>query len=280
MLRISYPRWLVTTGLLCSALSLMARTPDETGVWEKVSSYLTKEAKIELEELPEATGAEAQRERDFCTAVVLLDQQPLTESRLDDAEARLQQLLREQSEDEIANACRYLLGRIAQVFRDVPRIEEAAAYYREALHYQQSGEWAKQARMRLAVLELYVLPAATRQSRLKAVEALIEDAEDPVVIRDLHRLAARGVMFFNLPSGLALKHLLAAEKIGGLQGIPGADQLVQIGELAMESGQPELSAHYYERLRRDYPRDARIFVHDRRQQGLPVPTRKEELNGR
>ncbi len=253
---------------------------DQAGVWKKVASYLSKEAVIELKELPTPENPETQRERDFCTAVVTLDQQPLSEARLDDVEARLQALLAANGDDATANASRYLLGRMAQLYREQPRIEEAAAYYREALRYQESGEWAKQARVRLAVLELYVLPTGSRRDRLEAVRGLIDEAKDPIVIRDLHRLAARGVMFFNLPPEWALEHLLKADEIGGLEGILGADQLVQIGELAMDTRQPELSARFYERLRHEYPRDARVYINDRRQAGASVPTRREELNGR
>ncbi len=88
---------------------------------------------------------------------------------------------------------------------------------------------------------------------LDAVLALIDNTDDPVTQRDLHRLIARAGMFFNFPPELALQHLLIADEFGGLQGTLGADQLVQIGELAIDQRQPELSAHYYERLREEYP---------------------------
>ena len=41
---------------------------------------------------------------------------------------------------------------------------------------------------------------------LDAVLALIDNTDDPVTQRDLHRLIARAGMFFNFPPELALKH--------------------------------------------------------------------------
>lgn len=281
MFRFRPNRMLICTVVLLGCMiTAEAGVPIETGVWRKVSSYLTKEALIELKYLPAPRNADAQRERDFCMAVVILDQQPLSESRLDDVEMRLKSLVAARDDDEVANASRYLLGRIAQIYRGTPQMQEAEIYYRAVLERNESDEWTKLARVKLAVLELYVLPAPSRQARIDAVLALIEGADDQVTIRDLHRLVARAGMFFNFPPELALKHLIVADEIGGLQGTLGADQLVQIGELAMDTGQPKLSAHYYEKLRRDYPRDPRIYIHDQRQAGRPVPQRREELNGR
>ena len=280
------PRSCLSRVLCCTSLALFsilpvaAQSQSEVSVWRKVSSYLTKEALIELKDLPAPKNADEQRERDFCAAVVTLDQQPLSESRLDDVEARLKALLALRGDDEIANASRYLLGRIAQIYRGTPRMKEAESYYRAVLESNPFDAWAQLARVKLAVLELYVLPAESRQARIDAVLALIESSNDPVTLRDLHRLVARAGMFFNFPPELALKHLMIADEFGGLKGTLGADQLVQIGELAIDTRQPELSAHFYERLRQEYPRDPRIYIHDQRQAGRPVPQRREELNGR
>jgi len=245
-----------------------------------VSIYLSKEAWIRLNELPPPDGAQSQRERDFCTAVVILDQQPLTEGRLDDVEKRLQGLIAADDGDEIAWAAQYLQGRIWQIYRAVPDVTKAAGSYRRLIARADAGHWAGLARTKLAVLTLYVIPAESRQARIEAAAALIEGTDDGITVRDLHRLLAGAIMFFNLPPGQALEHLLAADQFGGLTGNQGADQLVQIAELAWDAEQPELSARYYERLREEYPRDARTFLHDQRRAGAAVPLRREDLNGR
>ena len=96
--------------LICFILSLVgavttsAEASTEVGVWQKMSTYLTKEALIELKDLTDPQNTTSQRERDFCTAVVTLDQQPLSESRLDDVDARLKALVDAGIEDEIDSA--------------------------------------------------------------------------------------------------------------------------------------------------------------------------------
>lgn len=281
MPRSDFFRVLGYTGLaLLGELTMAAKTQSEVSVWKKMSTYLTREAMIELKDMPAPEDADGQRERDFCTAVVTLDQQPLSEGRLDDVEQRLKTLLSANGEDEIASASRYILGRIAQIYRAEPDVELAAEYYQMLVNDSDQGHWGRLARVKLGVLKLYVLPAESMQSRVDSVEALIEGTTDPVTRRDLHRLAGRGAMFFNLGPELALRHLLEADKFGGLSGTLGADQLVQIGELAWDTGQREISAHYYERLRKEYPRDQRVYLSDQRLAGKPVPQRREELNGR
>lgn len=255
--------------------------PTLTAVWEQVAQYFSKEAAWAMKDLPPAPDAATRRERDFCAAVVLLDQQPLSEARLDDAERRFKALLAaDPADDDIDRASLYLLGRIAQIYRASPDVEQAAAYYRRLLGKPHPGHWAELARVKLAILELYALPAGDPPERLAAVNALLAGAHSDVGRRDLHRLAARGIMFYNLAPADALKHLLAADAIGGLTGTPAADQLVQIGELAWDTGQVDLAKKYYDRLRVEFPLDVRIYLMDRRLAGASVPTRGKELHGR
>lgn len=255
--------------------------PPLTAIWGKVATYSSKEARWELDGLPPADAA-TERERDLCRAVVELDQQPLTESRLDRVTARLDALRAARGDDAVAHAALYLLGRIAQLYRAEPDLALAARCYRELAADPGAGHWGGRARVKLAALELYALPAAGPAQRLAAVDALIAaaGADDAVARRDLHRIAARGVLFYNLPPRPALEHLLAADRIGGLTGTPAADQLVQIGELAWDLGDAALARRYYGRLRDEFPRDPRCFLMAQRLAGRPVPHRREELHGR
>jgi hypothetical protein len=272
--------------LICFILSLVgavttsAEASTEVGVWQKMSTYLTKEALIELKDLTDPQNTTSQRERDFCTAVVTLDQQPLSESRLDDVDARLKALVDAGIEDEIDSASRYLLGRIAQLYRADADVPLAVSYFRDLIARPGPGHYADIARVKLAVLLLYAVHTEDAVERIKQAEKLLPGTSDPLAVRDLHRVLARGIMFFNLPPEGALRHLLAADEIGGLVGTLGADQLVQIGELAWDTGDEELANTYYDRLREQYPRDARIFLMDQRNAGNPVPQRGEDINGR
>lgn len=261
-------------------MSTLAQPSAEVAVWEKLSIYLSAEAERDLQQLPDVSDPAAIRERDFCAAVVHLDQQPLSESRLDEAEKRFQALLAVEDNDEIARASRYLLGRIAQVFRAQPDVRLAAKYFRGLVEQPGPGEWEEQARLKLAVLTLYALPIKTPAERIAMAETYASAARDPLTVRDMHRLLARAILFYNFPPESALEHLLAADKIGGLSGTQGADQLVQIGELAWDAGRKDLTAQYYDRLQNEYPRDPRIFIMQERLAGRPTPTRGEVINGR
>ena len=280
MPRLPLFRLLLCTSLFGGQQPSKAEGNEDTEVWRKVAMYLSKEAQIDLQDLPSPEDPAGRRERAFCAAVVNLDQQPLSESRLDDVESRLKALLAEADNDEIGRASRFLLGRIAQIYRSKLDLLQAADYFRGLLEQSGPGRWADAARVKLAVLTLYVLPGDSPSERIAWVEAQLLKTQDPITLRDLHRVAARAVMFYNLSPADALKHLLAADEFGGLSGTPGADQLVQIGELAWDTGQVDLAAKYYERLRSEYPQDPRIYLMDQRRAGNPVPHRTEALHGR
>jgi len=258
---------------------VLAGETGEIAIWHQVATYLSQEAMVELSDLPKPRDATGQRERDFCAAVVLLDQQPITEGRLDEVERQLNALLAISQGDDIGRACRFLLGRIAQIFRGEPDLKRATEFYRALINESADDHWSDLARVKLAMLELYALPAPNPTTRIAAVEALIPGVTERVTLRDLHRLAARGVMFYELDPARALEHLLAADAIGGLRGTPAADQVVQIGNLAWELGRRDLADTYRERLRTDFPRDPRIYHLDRRFAGLPVPVRHKEEHG-
>ncbi|MCF7761769.1 MAG: hypothetical protein K9M98_14815 [Cephaloticoccus sp.] len=277
------PRLTLFRLLLCASMPgagvVTASETGEIAIWHQVATYLSQEAMVELSDLPEPRDATGQRERDFCAAVVLLDQQPITEGRLDEVERQLNALLAVSRGDDIGRASRFLLGRIAQIFRGEPDLKRATEFYRGLIAEAADDHWSDLARVKLAMLELYALPGPNPAVRIAAVEALIPGVTERVTLRDLHRLAARGVMFYELDPARALEHLLAADAIGGLRGTPAADQVVQIGNLAWELGRRDLADTYRERLRTDFPRDPRIYHFDRRAAGFPVPVRHKEEHG-
>lgn len=261
---------LLLTTLCCVPLG--AADEDFTAVWRQVTAFFAKEAMWALEALPATPEAATQRERDFCHAVILLDLPPLTEARLDEAETRLRRLMGDR-EDELSAAARYLLARSQQLYRQRPDHGAAARLYRETMALPSGGDWAHLARVKLALLELYVLPAANPPARIATTRTLLEETEDPFTRRDLHRLIARATLFYDLEPTGAFENLLAAEGIGGLQGEPHADQLVQLTELAWEFGHHEQAAHFHTRLVAEYPRDVRAWGLAEKLAGRPAPVR-------
>lgn len=268
------PRRLLCRLLLTTLCCVPIRAADEdlTAVWRQVTAFFAKEAMWALEALPPTPEAATQRERDFCHAVILLDLQPLTEARLDEAETRLHQLVAA-GEDELSAAARYLIARSQQLYRQRPDHAAAAQLYREVMMHPEGGPWTELARVKLALLELYVLPAANPPARLAAARNLLNGASAAFTRRDLHRLLARATLFYDLEPKTAYEHLLAAEVIGGLQGEPHADQLVQLTELAWEFGHREQAAHYHARLAAEYPRDVRAWGLAEKLAGRPAPVR-------
>jgi hypothetical protein len=240
-------------------------------VWRQVTTFFTKEALWAWEKLPPAGDPLSAREQAFCRAVILLDHQPLTESKLDEAEALLRDVTGPR--DELAAAARYMLARSKQLYRQQADHTAAAAIYRELLAAPEAGLWGDLARVKLALLELYALPAESPRARIATARTLLAGVVEPEAQRDLLRLLARATLFYDLPARAALDDLETAETIGGLQGQPHADQLVQLFELSLEFGRRESAARYLEKLRAEHPRDVRAWALNEKLAGRPAPAR-------
>lgn len=250
----------------------IAAAGDVANVWQHLSIFLTPEAAVALRDLPATADPAQLRERDFAGAVILLDQQPLTEARLDEAEARFRMLAG--GDDDIAAAALFLLARSRQLYRAQPDPVGAATLYTELTNAPHGGLWAGQARVKLALLHLYVLPTeGGPPARLANAGSLLAETLPAVVQRDLNRVLARATLFYDLNPAHALAHLEAAEILGGLRGAPHADQLVQLAELCWELGRREDAARYHARLKAEHPRDMRIWFFEQHLAGRPVPAR-------
>lgn len=257
--------------LLLWSAPLRAADADLVTAWRQVAAFFTKEAMWTLEALPSVSDEAGRREQAFCRAVILLDHQPSTEAKIDQAETILRGLAGEG--DEIAAAARYMLARSLQFYRQQADPAGAAELYLTVLDDPRAGPWGDQARVKLALLRLYVLPAPNPSARVAAVRPLLDGASGDEAKRDLHRLMARATLFYDLPPAAALEDLEKAEAIGGLQGEPHADQLVQLAELNLELGRPEPAARHHARLEAEYPRDVRAWALREKLAGRPAPAR-------
>lgn len=263
---------LLTLALGCAlACSAGRAEPTLPEVWRQVTTFFTKEALWAWEKLPPAGDALSAREQAFCRAVILLDHQPLTESKLDEAEALFREVAGPR--DELAAAARFMLARSKQLYRQQPDHVAAAAIYRELLAAPEAGPWGDLARVKLALLELYVLPAGSPAQRIATARTLLDGVVAPEARRDLLRLLARATLFYDLPARAALDDLESAEAIGGLRGEPHADQLVQLFELNLEFGRQEAAARHLTRLETEYPRDVRAWALNEKLAGRPAPVR-------
>ncbi len=280
---LNWAKWIGAVLLMLGMVSPVLGTPSVGAlpeIWRDVRGYLSPDAMTKIRTMPRPEDPAGMREYDFCLAVVTLAQSAMSEGRLDNVVEILENLIAENIDDEVADASRYLLGRIEQYYRRENSGVEAARYFRNLAEHAHSKKWGDLARMKLSLLILYVLPADSSEARVNEVQQLLDVTDTPIARRELHRLLGRAMMFYNHPPEGALEHLLAADEVGGFRGALGADILVQIGELAWDTGQVELAQSYYERLRTEYPRDPRIFLMDQRIAKQHVPHRSKGIHGR
>lgn len=224
-------------------------------VWQTVARHLSNDALPRLKELRRTGG----RENAFAEAVVLLDSQPTTDAKCRDVERRLQSLA--EGDDEIADASAYLIARIHQTMLSTEDPETAARVYDQLHSRHPHSYWAQLGLMKRAVLTLFVLPGSNDPpSRVAAAEKVLPQLSFPTLQRDLHLVLGRAILFFDGPIAEARDHLIAADRIGGLNIVVQADVLIQVGELSRRTGQPELARRYFQRFLDEDLADARTYA--------------------
>lgn len=268
------PRTLFLLGLLPLRLALAAEPappadPVETG-WHDASLYLFKES---YRAFGEADTPEARLGR----AALLLLQQPKTDANLRDAVSALEQLAASAapaSADEPAIAARYLLGRIAHAHLATPDLPTAAAHYRRLVAEHPDHFLADQARVKLALVEIYQ-PGLARDELLARIDRIGLDADAlsrPASRRDLHLVLATACANLRLDDDRCLRHYLAADQAGVTTPLLRANVTVAIGELARRLGRDDLSRRYFERYLAEFQRDyRRALVADKLAALSPAP---------
>lgn len=203
-------------------------------------------------------GKSPDRESRFLRTVATLDSPPLTETKLTDVAAQLTDLAR--GDDEIADAAAYLTGRLYQVHYPTPEPARAAHAYEQLAARRPESYWAQLGLVKLGVLQLYVLPApAAPAARLAVAESLLPRLTIPELRRDLHIVIGRAKLFHGRPLPEVLEQLVAADRIGGLAGVPRADLQVQIAELSLRAGDWPQADAYYRRFLAENEVDARAY---------------------
>ena len=196
-----------------------------------------------------------------------LDDQPVTDDGLRQTEAILAEVAR--GGDELAEQAAYLQARIYQAHFSQPVPEKAAALYRALAEKKPRSHWAQLGLVKLALLQLYVLPEpAGPAARHAATGALLARLTEKSLQRDLHLQLGLAGLFYHQPLPGVLEHLLAADRIGGVAGQAGEDLVVQIAELSFRDGQDAQARGYFERYLREYPVSGRCFTVRARLQAL------------
>lgn len=228
----------------------------ETDAWRTLANYRPDFALPQFEQLSARDGTDASAAR-FGVALSLLARPSPVPDRLLKARGILTALAADGT-DDLALGARFYLARLAELQSAPPDYEQAAEIFRRLIAEHEPSAWAQAALPRLAILLLYTSagPAAPAD-RVTTAESLLGSAQRTLTMTELHLVIADAIFHHRLPDRRALPHLLAAERLGGMDAATRADVLVQIGKLSRLAGQPAQAARYYETFLTEYPRDSR-----------------------
>ena len=246
---------LLLPGCLASALGARDAADPVTATWEFVARHLPDEAVACVRTVP----VSGDREAALARAVVLMDATPVSDGRLREVAAQLEELAR--GDDEIAQAAAYLTGRLYQTHFYRPDFPRAARAYEALAARHPGGYWAQLGLVKLALLQLYALPEpAAPVARIAVAETLLPRVTIPELQCDLHIVLGRARLFHGQPLAGVLAHLLAADRIGGLTGLKRAELQVQIAELSRRDGQRAQAREYFQRFMAENAVDARVYT--------------------
>ena len=227
--------------------------------WRDATLYLFKESFTGF-------GEQDTREARLGRATLLLVQQPKTEANLNAAARELESLASASPLDDVSAGARYLLGRIPHVHRIQPDLAAAAGHYRSLIAEQPEHLLADQARIKLALIQLYE-PALPRDQLLARLDALAAEADAlarPGSRRDFHLVLADAVRHHRLDDERLLRHYLAADAAGVSRPTARANIVVAVGELAARLGRHDLAHAYFRRFLAEFQRDyRRALVRDK-----------------
>jgi tetratricopeptide (TPR) repeat protein len=221
--------------------------------WSALANLRPKDVLRQLDDTGQSRPAQLAR------AAAWMSLQPATDENMRTAEAVFTELAK--GDDAVAAEAGYLRARLHQLHYAQPDYARAAELYRELAARQPHSHWAQLGLVKLAMLELYLLPGAApaETDRLAPAEAVLAQIEERLLQRDLHLQIGRAGMALQQPLPRLLPHLVAADRIGGISGTAREDLIVQIGVLSLRAGQAAQAREYFERYLREYPTNARAF---------------------
>ncbi len=223
-------------------------------VWHHVVAHQLAEAQAALAQ----AGPGDPRERVLAESILALARSPLSAGRVREVDERLAGLA--EGADELAAQAMYFRARLHQVHAQLPEPVRAARDFRELAARFPRSHWAQLGLVKLGLLTLYATPApGDLGTRMAAAETLLAQVDEPGLRRDLHLQIAWAGLYYDRPPAEILPHLLAADGVGGLQGIVPEDLVLQIGELSLRAGQVSQARAYFERFLREFPVSTRRY---------------------
>lgn len=247
---LSAPRCL-SLCLLC--VPLAALSAGEPAAFKSLANLRTQEV---LKALPNGGDSRAER---LAWAAAQLGDQPVTDGKLREAERVLTELAA--GDDVLASEAAYLRARLYQLHFATPDNARAATLYRELAERWPHSHWAQLGLVKLALMEMYLLPGtASEVDRIAAAERLLDRIEDPLLRRDLQLQIGMAGIALRAPIARYLPHLVAAARFGGINGSAREDILVQIGVLSAKIGAWAQAREFFERYLEEFPRNGRAYA--------------------
>ena len=230
-----------------------------TEAWEKAASFFPNESMDGFQELG-GDRDDGPREARFGYAVSLLSATPSTKQRLDEAEQIFTDLSAS-GNDDYGLGARFLLGRIAQIYRSPSDPAAAAEHFRWLVEHHPESRWGQIGLTKLAMVLVYALPSAgTPEERIAEGRKLLDLAFLPDSQRDINMILASAHFHYKLEPTDALPFLLAAEAGGNLDVGTRSDVLVRIGELLVLAGRKDEAIEYYQKFVADFYGAARRYA--------------------
>lgn len=200
-------------------------------------------------------------------ALALLNAQPRTQKRIEQARRLLETIANRTDDREVAALSDYLLARIGHSYAGTGLPEAAADGYRTVSQRHADTVFGAYATVRLILLDLY--QAATDwPQRLAAAEERLQTLSQPEAKRNAHLAIGQACLFFRTDDAVALRHLLAAHALG-LQGtIVRANTTLAIAALAERLDENATALHFWRQFLAENSRDDRRGLAAERVQAL------------
>lgn len=224
--------------------------------WSLLSRYLYRDAAVVFEQVNAHEG----RQRDLGLAASLLNEPPVTSSKIERAAALLAGVIANGPEDESSSYARYLQARILHMHREVA-VKEIEEAYRIVIAKDPSEGISQLAASHLALLLLYQRPDLEIPQRLAEAEALESVAVGealPEVSLGYYRSLADASLFYEQVTPQVLGWLRKAHDLESSDALTQIGLSLQIAEVARGLGESKIAVRYYrEFLETAVPTDQR-----------------------
>lgn len=250
--------------LLVAAAGARAEPAPPADGWALLGRYLYRDAADVFRAAP---GGPA---RDLGLAAALLNESPVTDGKIADAE-RMLRAVAAGADPAAASYARYLLARVLHQHRGAP-IPEVERAYRAVIAADPHGRPAQLAAAHLALVELYQRPDLAVAARLDAAQALAPVAGDaalPEVAFSYYRALANAAMYYDVVDPRVIGWLKQACAIGTTDEITQSTLLLQVAETSRIIGDQAQAVAFYRRfLAAAVPTDQRYYTAQMRMREL------------